>query len=174
MSQATASCSPLLAQARDAAIARDFARAEQLLTGLLRDEPDHLDALDLLGFVLFFLDRPAEAETACRKALALSPNRPYSTKGLGLCMAKQGRVDEGCEHLRAAIQLKPDWFDPRWDLAIVLGDAQRWQEALAVLVEAEAALPHEQARYAALRSELVNRRANLPGIDEGPDVAETR
>ena len=151
--------SPRLREAHDAAVARDFPRAERLLAEVLTHEPHNLVALDLLGFVLFFMNRPGEAEAACRQALSLEPHRAYSTKGLGLCVAKQGRVDEGCECLREAIRLEPHWFDPRWDLAIVLGDAGRWDEAISVLGEAETAIPQEKARYAALRDNFTKRRA---------------
>ena len=150
--------SPQLREAHDAAVARDFPRAERLLRDVLTQEPHNLTALDLQGFVLYFLDRPAEAEISCRKALALEPTRAYSTKGLGLCVAKQGRIDEGIELLRQAIKLEPHWFDPRWDLAIVLGDAKRFDEALAVLAEAESAIPQNAARCEALRNEFVKRR----------------
>jgi tetratricopeptide (TPR) repeat protein len=129
---------------------------------VLAQEPHNLNALDLQGFVLYFLDRPAEAEMACRKALALEPNRAYSTKGLGLCVAKQGRIDEGLDLLRKAIQLEPHWFDPRWDLAVVLGDAKRFDEAFTVLTEAESAVPQEAVRFEALRQELIDRRDQMP------------
>jgi tetratricopeptide (TPR) repeat protein len=150
--------SSLRNQARNAAIEHDFARAEQLLTIILQDTPNDLDALDLLGFTLFFQNRPTEAEATCRKALEIEPHRAYSTKGLGLCVARQGRVDEGIAFLREAIRLEPLWFDPRWDLAIVLADAQRWYDATEVLREAEIAIPTEKSRYAALRAEIARRQ----------------
>jgi Flp pilus assembly protein TadD len=143
-------------------VARDFPRAERLLQDVLAQEPHNLNALDLQGFVFYFLERPADAEIACRKALELEPNRAYSMKGLGLCVAKQGRLDEGVDLLRKAIQLEPHWFDPRWDLAVVLGDAKRFDEAFAVLTEAEVAVPQEVARFEALRKEFIERRDQKP------------
>jgi predicted Zn-dependent protease len=145
----------LFEQAHESALAKQYARAEQLLAELLTQAPNHLLGLDLLGYVLFFQNRPAEAEAACRKALAIEPERAYSTKGLGLCVARQGHVDEGCRLLREAIRLAPAWFDPRWDLAVVLADAARWDEAEGVLLEAEAAIPQEKARYSAFRERIV-------------------
>lgn len=147
-----------LTAAHDAAVAHDFEQAERLLVEVLAEDPHNLIALDLQGFVLYFLGRPAEAEIACRKALALEPERAYSTKGLGLCLAKQGRIDEGIERLRQAIRLAPHWFDPRWDLAVVLGDAKRFDEAIEVLTEAEAAIAQDRAKYATLRQRFIEHR----------------
>jgi tetratricopeptide (TPR) repeat protein len=148
---------PRLEVAHKAANLGEFARAERLLHEVLSEDETCLLALDLLGFVQFFLGRPAEAEQACRRAIAIEPNRAYSNKGLGLCLAKQGKLDEGLPFLRHAIELEPAWFDPRWDLAIVLSEAGRHAEALEVLNQAERAIPTEQARFAQLRAEIRTR-----------------
>lgn len=156
MSDATTS-DPRLEGARRAATNGDFSLAEQLLGLVLKEDPRSLVALDLLGFVLYFQDRPAEAEQACRRAITLDPARAYSNKGLGLCLAKQGRVEQGLPFIREAIRLEPQWFDPRWDLAIVLMEAARYVEALEVLDEAMTALPDSAQRLNTLRSEVIRR-----------------
>jgi Flp pilus assembly protein TadD len=152
----------LLAAAHDAAISRDFSRAEELLTRVLATHPHEISAWDLLGFVLFFQDRPAEAEDACRRALAIEPNHAYAKKGLGLCLSRQGRLDEGVAFLLEAIRLMPSWFDPRWDLAVVLADAGRLDEATEVLREAEQAIPQQRERFAAMRARLEARTISSP------------
>lgn len=151
---------PRLDSAHQAASTGDFARAEQLLLEVLSEDEGCLLALDLLGFVQYFQGRPAEAEQACRRAIAIEPNRAYSNKGLGLCLAKQGKVDEGLPYVGRAIELEPQWFDPRWDKAIVFLEARRYDEALATLDEATAAIPAERARFDQLRSEILARRTN--------------
>jgi Tfp pilus assembly protein PilF len=87
----------------------------------------------------------------------LDPTRAYSNKGLGLCLAKQGRVEQGLPYLREAIRLEPEWFDPRWDMAIVLMDAGRHAEALTVLDHATIALPSQRERIEQLRREVLRR-----------------
>jgi tetratricopeptide (TPR) repeat protein len=149
---------PRLEAAHLAANTGEFARAERLLHEVLAEDDGCLLALDLLGFVQYFQGRPAEAEQACRRAIAIAPNRAYSNKGLGLCLAKQGMLDEGLPFLRQAIALEPAWFDPRWDMAIVLLEAGRHDEALLVLDEAERAVPSERARFEQLRAEILARR----------------
>ncbi|HEY5960468.1 MAG TPA: tetratricopeptide repeat protein, partial [Polyangiaceae bacterium] len=94
------------------------------------------------------------AEQACRRALAIEPHRAYSNKGLGLCLAKQGKLDEGLPYLHHAIAVEPNWFDPRWDLAVVLSEVGRYDEALAVLVEMDRVLPDCAPRVAELRRQI--------------------
>ena len=152
-----------LEAAQHAATHGDLPRAEQLLQEILAEDAACLLALDLLGFVRYFLGRPGEAEQACRRALAIDPNRAYPNKGLGLCLAKQGRLDEGLPYLRKAIALDPHWLDPRWDLTIVLSEAGRYDEALSTLREAELAIPEEGARFARLRREILARADRAGG-----------
>ena len=148
---------PRLQGAQAAARAGEFDSAEQLLHEILTQDPFSVLALDLLGFVQYFQGRPEAAELACRRALAIDPNRAYSNKGLGLCLAKQGKLDEGLPYLRHAIALEPGWFDPRWDMAVVLCEAERYREALEVLALAELAIPAETKRLTQLRNEVVAR-----------------
>lgn len=150
---------PRLQGAHQAATHGDFQLAEQLLCLVLSDDAGCLQALDLMGFVQYFQGRPADAESSCRRALAIDPARAYSNKGLGLCLAKQGRLDDGLPYLLEAIRLAPDWFDPRWDLAVVLFDAGRFEHALEAIAAAEAAIPAERVRFAQLRAEVLNRSA---------------
>ncbi len=137
-----------------AATRRDYAGALVELEAALADDPTHLRALDLAGFVLFFLGRFADAEAMCRRAIAIDPDHAYARKGLGLCVARQGRVDEGVASLRRAIALKPAWFDPYWDLGVVLRDAGRPGEAREVLEEGARAVPDRRADFEAFRREL--------------------
>ncbi len=136
-----------LSQAREAAQAKDFARAESLLREQLSGNPDQVVALDLLGYVLYFQDRAAEAEAVCRRTLELLPDHPYALKGLGLCLAKRGELDAARQSMERAMELDPKWFDPYWDLSVVLVDAGRIADAIAVLRRARAALPERQTEW---------------------------
>jgi tetratricopeptide (TPR) repeat protein len=126
----------LLDQAHQLASMRRYPAAENALRAALAQEPDNVAALDLLGFVLYFQERPAEAEAACRRVLELRPDRAYALKGLGLCLAKQGSVDEGITYLERAIEQEPGWFDARWDLIVTLTAARRFDAADAALARA--------------------------------------
>jgi len=148
----------MLDAARAAATANEFARAEALLRELLESAPDNLPALDLLGFVLYFSDRPEEGEQVCRHALELEPDHAYAHKGLGLNLAKRGGdLDEALGHLRRAIELKPNWFDPAWDLVVTLKNAGRLDEAMSELEQARPCFPEFARRWAAMENELRRR-----------------
>lgn len=130
-----------LAQAKQAARAGLLDEADALLAEVLAGEQDNVQALDLCGFVRFFQGRFAEAEGCCRRVLELDPQHAYAHKGLGLCLARQGRLDEGVAELEQAIRLKPWWLDPYWDLAVVLDEGGRPGDALKVLARGQVAVP---------------------------------
>jgi tetratricopeptide (TPR) repeat protein len=112
--------------------------------------PDDLTLLDLGGFVCFFLGDYLATETYCRRALALKPDHAYACKGLGLALARQGRVDEGVQSLERSIALAPEWVDSYWDLAVALLEAGRSDEALHAVERAEKAVPTAAQRLRGL------------------------
>lgn len=137
----------LLDEAMGAAQRREFGRAEAMAREVLESRPDHVGALDLLGYVLYFQDRAAEAEGVCRRTLELRPDHPYALKGLGLCLARNGDLEGAVASIERAISLKPDWFDPYWDLAVTLVEAGRTSEAVAAIQRARAALPNREREW---------------------------
>lgn len=120
-------------RAREAAQKGRHAEAIALCMGILEQDPKHRGALDLLGFAHFFKQEYATAEQWCRKTLEHYPDHAYGRKGLGLCLARQGKLDEGLVELHEAMRLEPKFFDPYWDTAVVLRDAGRYAEALETL-----------------------------------------
>ena len=78
------------------------------------------------------------------RAIALSPNNAYARKGWGLCVAKQGRVDEGLASLERAIALRPEWFDPNWDFLVVCGESRRMKDGRRVLALARERFPEQR------------------------------
>jgi len=112
--------------------------------------PDNLTLLDLGGFVCFFLGDYPTTEAHCRRALTLKPDHAYACKGLGLALARLGRVDEGVQSLERAIALAPQWADSYWDLGVVLLEAGRPDEALQAVERGEDAVPTEANRFRGL------------------------
>jgi Flp pilus assembly protein TadD len=147
-----------LEQARTAAQGRDYATAEKLAREVTQSEPDNVAALDVLGFALFFLGRYEEGEKVCLRTLELAPDHAYAHKGLGLCVAKRKATDQAVAHLKRAMEPKPDWFDPYWDLAVTLVEAGRWSEAVEVARSGRAAVPSRAADW-----DRVERHARAAG-----------
>lgn len=104
--------------------------ARDLLEQAVELDAGSTRAWDLLGFVRWALSDIAGAEECNRKSLAIKPLNAYAHKGLGVCLADQGRVDEGVAELHHAMALKPLWTDPVHDLAVVLFRAGRYEESL--------------------------------------------
>ncbi len=123
----------LLTTASKAAKEKRWNEAFAAVEEALDSDPENLRALDLAGFICFFRKELEQAERYCRRALFIDPGHTYAKSGLGMCLARQGRTDEGIACLREAIDEKPEWSDPYWDLAIVLRDAGRIEDAISVI-----------------------------------------
>lgn len=123
-------------QAYQAVEAQRFAEARQLLEGGLQDSPDDVEAIDLLGFVCFFLDDFPASLRWNRRALEIDPQHAYALKGLGLCLHRLQRSEEGLESLALANAIDPSFLDAWHDRAVVLFELERPDEARAVLEEA--------------------------------------
>lgn len=149
----------LLVQASAAAEAKQLEGAATLLDQVLAQDANNLRALDLFGFVRFFQNRFSEAEQYCRRALVIKPNHAYALKGLGLCLAKQGKLEEGITSLERAIGNAPGWFDPYWDLAIVLNDAGRYEQAVGVLERGQRMVPDKRSELASFAARISSQAA---------------
>jgi tetratricopeptide (TPR) repeat protein len=140
----------IIQQARTAIEEHALGDAREKINQGLALAPENLTLLDLAGFVCFFLGDYLATEAHCRRALALKPDHAYACKGLGLALARLGRVDEGVHRLERAIALAPQWTDSYWDLAVALMEASRPDEALQVVARGEAAVPAEAKRFRGL------------------------
>jgi radical SAM protein with 4Fe4S-binding SPASM domain len=144
----------LLALAREATEASRLEEAHRLLTKALELAPTDLAILDLSGFVCFFLRDYEAAERHNRAALAQKPDHAFAHNGLGLSLAKQGRLDEGKAAIERAIALAPGWYDPYHDLAVVLAEAGLRDQAYAMLDRGAAAIPQAAADFARVKAVL--------------------
>lgn len=75
-----------------------------------------------------------EARKINEDILKAHPNDVYATKGLGLCLSRLGEPEEGIEYLKKAILLDENYLDPYYDLALVLMENGKQEEALTVIV----------------------------------------
>ena len=139
-----------IAEARAAIGRQAWDEAIDRLRGALDADPDHREALDLIGFALYFAGRSAEAEPYCRRAVEKHPENAYAWKGLGLHLVKLGQLDEGFAAVERACTMKPGWFDPHWDYLVsarAVGDRARFERMLPL---AEARFPAQAAKLRAL------------------------
>ena len=147
----------IIGQVRAAIDQHDLGAARARIHEGLALAPDNLVLLDLAGFVCFFLGDYPATEEYCRRTLELKPDHAYACKGLGLTLARQGQVDAGVVSLERSIALAPGWVDSYWDLAVVLMEAGRSDEALQAVERAEQAVPAESKRLRALAQTIRSR-----------------
>ena len=110
----------LVRKANRLAAEQKLDEAAELLDQVLDRDPGNIGALDVLGFVRYFQGDAEAALECCRRSLAIEPAGAYALKGMGICLAEIGEVDEGIAALETAIALRPDWADPHHDLGVVL------------------------------------------------------
>lgn len=73
------------------------------------DQPANTETFMLLGNCLLGLHKPAAASDRFRRALAIDATIPNAHHNLGICCFLMGEHEQGIEHCRRAIELKPDY-----------------------------------------------------------------
>lgn len=87
----------------------DIAGAEADLRRYLELNPDHVQGLNALGYILANrTDRYAEAEILLKKAIAKDPNNPVILDSMGWLRLKQGQLKEALALLKRAYADLPD------------------------------------------------------------------
>ena len=112
--------------------------AAQQYQGILEVEPDHADALHLLGVVAHQLGDHSTAIALIEEAIALEPRSADYHSNLGNALRAAGRLDDALASYRTALALRPDLveahsnliltldLDPRADNAARFAERQRW------------------------------------------------
>lgn len=101
-----------------------------------KDSNNDLELLNLYGYVSFRLGNYRLSLETNEKVLQKEPHSVYALKGKGLCLFRLGNQEEGIKLLQKAAALTdPSFMDPYYDLAVVLSEAGRKEEALAVIEE---------------------------------------
>lgn len=92
-------------------------RAEFLYRQVLDQNPDHEDALHLLGLIAFQRNRYELALKLISEAIHHNPFIPYFHNNLGNVYKSLGTPDAAIESYRRAVHLKPDYTEAYYNLA---------------------------------------------------------
>lgn len=106
--------------------------AEQLYRDILTQEPQHADALHLLGVVAYQVGQNEVAVGLIRQAIALNSNRPEVYCNLGNALKNKGQLEEAIAAYREAIARNPGFVVALYNLANALRDQGQLSEAIAV------------------------------------------
>ncbi|MDR3404036.1 MAG: tetratricopeptide repeat protein [Chthoniobacter sp.] len=134
-------------QALQSAIAQhqagNLAAAEAIYRQILALQPQHADALHLLGAAALMSGRHEEARRLIMQAVVLSPNSPVYESNLGEACRRLGKLDEAVGHLRRAVALQPDYADALNNLGSTLALLEQWDEAITCLQRSVALRPDD-------------------------------
>ena len=104
-------------------------QAEALYKSLLEDQPDHPDALRLLGLLKHQAGDNETAERMVRRSIAMDPNNPKSYDNLGCVLVGAGRSDEAATCFERAIALNSAHETAHFNLGRLLVSANKLEEA---------------------------------------------
>jgi protein O-GlcNAc transferase len=110
--------------------------AEKIYRQVVAREPDHAEALNLLGALAGQAGRLDMAVELIRRAIRVKPDFAEAHGNLGVALEAKGRFDEAIASHRQAIRLKPDRPESHYNLGNALREAERPEEAIASYREA--------------------------------------
>jgi protein O-GlcNAc transferase len=105
--------------------------AERCYGEVLQGQPDHFDALHLLGVIARQTTRPKRAVELIKKAIGLNPRVAEAHNNLGNALRDLKRPAEALASYAEAIALKPDFPEAHNNRGNALLDLKRPAEALA-------------------------------------------
>jgi predicted O-linked N-acetylglucosamine transferase (SPINDLY family) len=111
--------------------ARRLAEAERIYRQILAYQPDHAEALHLLGVLAAQVGKSGTAVELIQRALRLKPDFAEAYGNLGLALQGNGQLDEAIAAYRQAIRLDPDLAEVHSNLGNALQDKEQFDEAIA-------------------------------------------
>jgi tetratricopeptide (TPR) repeat protein/glycosyltransferase involved in cell wall biosynthesis len=107
-----------------------LAQAEEIYRRILQWQPNHADALHLLGLSLFQAGQHDQAVLAMTKAIKINSDAPTFHNDLALALRAQGYLDKAADHLQRALVLDPHYPEAYQNLGVVL--TERGEPAAAI------------------------------------------
>ena len=166
-------------QALDLLHQAKLAEAELICAEVLSQQPNHFDALHLLGIIAAQTQRTERAAQLIRKAIGLNPNIASAHSNLGHALTELKHPAEALASYDKAIILKPDYAEAYNGRGVALLNLNRPTEALASYDKAIALKPGYAEPYNNRGTALLdqNRPADaLASYDKAialkPDYAE--
>lgn len=126
----TASLEDLRAQARASAESGRWEQAEAAFRELLRQSPDDVEALNVLGASAMARGAFADAGALLRQALASAPGDGSVRKNLGMLLLQTGDAEGAADVLGQAVDDDPDFFVARLLLGLAHERCARSADAL--------------------------------------------
>jgi tetratricopeptide (TPR) repeat protein len=152
---------------------------EQLYRQVLARQPNHAEALNLLGVLAGQVGRNDDAVDLIRRAIALRPNYAEAHSNLGNILRDKGQLDEAIAACRRAIALRPNYVEALNNLGFALKAKGQFDEAIAVCRQAIALRPNFAEAHNNLGNALKDKgqfdqalAAHRQAITLNPNLAE--
>jgi tetratricopeptide (TPR) repeat protein len=110
--------------------------ASAIYRQVLQQQPDHAEALHLLGLLAAQSERPDIAVGLIRRAIALRPNFAEAQINLGNALRANGQLDEAIAAYRHAIVLRPNYAGIHSNLSDALREKGQFDDAIAACRQA--------------------------------------
>ncbi len=135
-----------------------LAEAETVYREVLVQQPDHADALHLLGMLAGQVGELDVAVDLMRRATVLNPDFADAHNNLGFALAKNGKINDAIGSYREAIRLKPDLYEAHVNLANAMEEIGQYDDAIASYREAIRLKPDSAESYSNLGNVLRHKR----------------
>jgi tetratricopeptide (TPR) repeat protein len=111
--------------------AGQLAAAEKIYRQILHEEPNHADALQLLGIIAGQRGDADAAIDLIRKSIQLKPDHPGAYRNLAPLLAQKNQFDDAVAAYKKFLELRPDSPEIHRDLGVALRACGRLDEAFA-------------------------------------------
>jgi len=109
----------------------NFDEAQAIYEKILHIQPDHFDALQLLGVLFAQIKKYVQAVELLSKALEINPNHAGAYSNRGIALKELKRFDEALVNYDQAIANNPGYLDAYSNRGNLLQELKRFDEALA-------------------------------------------
>jgi predicted O-linked N-acetylglucosamine transferase (SPINDLY family) len=108
-----------------------LAEAERIYREILVRQPNHAEALHLLGALASQVGQPDVAVELIQRAIKILPDFAEAHYNLGIALAGNERMDQAIASYRHAIRINPDYAQAHYNLGNVLHGLGQFDEAVA-------------------------------------------
>ena len=124
-----------------------FVEAQVIYKQILKSQPDHFDALQLLGVLFAQIKKYPEAIKYLSKALKINPNHAGSYSNRGIALKKLKQFDEALISFDQAIEINPDYTNAHYNRGNTLMELKLFEEALVSYNQAIKIEPNYEDAY---------------------------
>lgn len=106
-----------------------FKEAESLCRQILKGEPNNVDALHLLGVLMYRQEKLQESAELISKAVEIDPEYAEGHYNLANVLDELGKPDQAIASFQRAIKLNPDYAKAHYNLGIIFKEQNKLDDA---------------------------------------------